>query len=327
MSKNNKKRRSLLIAINTKNNLNIYQNLNELPSFRNAVITIGSFDGVHFGHQRILRQVRELAAQYNGESVVVTFDPHPRLVIYPDDDSLHLLTSTQKKCELLEKSGINHVVLVRFTPEFAQQSPEDYIQNFLVKNFQPKHIVIGYDHHFGENRKGNIDLLQMLAPKYGYNVVEISKQEIDDIAVSSTKIRLALDKGDIQAAQNLLAHDFSFTGTVVKGQQLGRTIGYPTANIQPDDRHQLIPANGIYAATIEINHAIFKASLYIGTRPTLNGETRTIEAFIFDFDEDIYDQNVKLNFVKYIRPDKKLESLDALKSQIAKDNKKVLAVF
>ncbi len=311
--------------------MNIYRNLNELPIFRNAVITIGSFDGVHFGHQRILRRVCELAEQHNGESIVITFDPHPRLVIYPADDSLHLLSSTDEKCQLLAKAGINHVVLVRFTPEFAQQSPENYIQNFLVKNFQPKHIVIGYDHRFGENRKGNIDLLQFFAPKYGYNVVEILKQEIDDIAVSSTKIRIALDKGDIDTATNLLAHQFSFTGTVVKGQQIGRTIGYPTANIQPDDRHQLIPANGIYAAQIEVNGSVFKTSLYIGTRPTLNSDTnnssRVIEAFIFDFNQDIYDQKVKLTFVKYIRPDKKLDNLAALKAQIAEDNEKVLAIL
>jgi riboflavin kinase/FMN adenylyltransferase len=307
--------------------LTIYRSPSELPIFRNAVITIGSFDGVHFGHQRILRRITELAKQYNGESVVITFDPHPRLVVYPDDDSLHLLTSTPEKCRLLEAAGVNHVVLVRFTTEFSQQSPEDYIQHFLVKNFQPNYIVIGYDHHFGESRKGNIHLLQALSLKYGYTVEEINRQEVEDIAVSSTKIRLALDVGNIETATQLLNHPFTISGTVVQGLQVGRTINYPTANIAPDDRHQLIPANGIYAVWVTVMNKQYAGSLYIGNRPTLNGTTRSIEVFIFDFDSDIYGQNISLVFVKYIRADKKLNGLDELKQQIAADNEAVADVL
>ncbi len=300
--------------------MNIYRNPAELPVFRNSVVTIGSFDGVHFGHQRILRRVVELAKQHDGESIVITFDPHPRLVIYPDDDSLHLLTSTEEKCRLLEEAGIDNVVLVRFTTDFSQQSPEDYIKNFLVKNFQPRYITIGYDHHFGQGRKGNIDLLQSFSEKYGYTVEEINRQDVDDIAVSSTKIRQALDEGNIESATQLLNHPFTLTGTVVKGQQVGRTIGYPTANILPSDRHQLIPANGIYAVWVMIEGVRYAGSLYIGNRPTLNGQSRSIEVFIFDFDSDIYTKIIQIAFVKHIRPDKKLESLAALKEQIAADN-------
>ncbi|MEY4927881.1 MAG: hypothetical protein RI894_2317 [Bacteroidota bacterium] len=300
--------------------MNIYRNPAELPIFCNAVVTIGSFDGVHFGHQRILRRVVELAEQHGGESIVITFDPHPRLVIYPDDDSLHLLTSTEEKCRLLEEAGIDHVVLVRFTTAFSQQSPENYIENFLVKNFHPHHIIIGYDHHFGASRKGNIDLLQRFSEKYNYTVEEINRQDVDDIAVSSTKIRQALDEGNIESATQLLNHPFTLSGTVVMGQQIGRTIGYPTANIAPSDRHQLIPANGIYAVWVVVDGDRYTGSLYIGNRPTLHGNSRSIEVFIFDFNRDIYTKKIDIAFISHIRPDKKLDGLEALKTQIAADN-------
>lgn len=306
----------------------IYRNLSDLPTFKNAVITIGSFDGVHVGHQRILRRVVELAAQHHGTGIVITFDPHPRLVVYPADDTLYLLSSTDEKCRLLEAAGIDAVVLVRFTPEFSQQSPEDYIKNFLIKNFQPTHIVIGYDHHFGENRAGNIDFLRQFAPIYHYEVEEISRQDVDDIAVSSTKIRHALEVGDVETAADLLGYPFVLSGTVVKGQQLGRTIGYPTANLQPTTRHQLIPTDGIYAVWVDIAQKRYNGSLYIGTRPTVDaGLRRTIEVFIFDFNDDIYGQNIRLSLKKFIRPDKKLANLDELKQQIEQDNAQIEAAL
>jgi riboflavin kinase / FMN adenylyltransferase len=328
--------------------LNIYNDINALPQFKNTVITIGSFDGLHVGHQEILQRVTTLAAQNDAESVVITFDPHPRLIVYPDDTAVQLLTDTAEKCRILARLGIKNVVLVRFDADFANQSPETYIADFLVARFNPSHIVIGYDHHFGKNRAGNLALLRQFATQYQYEVTEINKQAIDDIAISSTKIRTALAEGNIKNANQLLGRPFALTGTVVKGAQIGRTIGYPTANIAPDSRNMLVPSDGIYAATIFITEAentensVFKientknithrkgyiCSLYIGNRPTLDdGKHQTIEAFIFDFDKDIYHQKVRIELVEKIRNDMKLDGLDALKAQIAIDNKAVLEAF
>lgn len=332
--------------------MQIYTNINDLPHFKNTVITIGSFDGLHLGHQQILQRVVVLAAQENAESIVISFDPHPRLVVYPDDAAaVELLTDTNEKCRILARLGIKNVVLVRFDAAFANQTAEEYINDFLVKRFQPSHIVIGYDHHFGKNRVGDLDLLQQFAPKYGYKVEEISPQTIADIAISSTKIRNALAVGNIKNANQLLGRPFAITGTVVQGAQIGRTIGYPTANIATHSRHALVPNDGIYAATIFIendaeddnnqhNNSLFAiktddanvrqghiCSLYIGNRPTLNGKNKTIEAFIFDFDKNIYTKNVRIELVDKIRDDMKLDGLDGLKAQIAKDNEAVLLAF
>ena len=325
--------------------MNIYNDINALPHFKNTIVTIGSFDGLHLGHQEILQRVTTLAAQNEAESVVITFDPHPRLVVYPDDTAVQLLTDTAEKCRILARLGIKNVVLVRFDAAFANQTPEAYISDFLVKRFNPSHIVIGYDHHFGKNRAGNLALLQHFAQAYQYEVTEINAQTVENIAISSTKIRTALAEGNIKTANQLLGRAFALTGTVVKGAQIGRTIGYPTANIAPDSRNMLVPSDGIYAATIFIedenssvttiknakNIAHRKGhicSLYIGSRPTLNdGKAKTIEAFIFDFDNDIYNKKVRIEFVEKIRNDLKLDGLDALKAQIAMDNKDVLKAF
>jgi riboflavin kinase / FMN adenylyltransferase len=325
--------------------LQVYTDINALPQFQNTVITIGSFDGVHTGHQQILRRVTTLAEQTGAESVVITFDPHPRLVVYPNDDAVKLLTDTAEKCRILANLGIKNVVLVRFDAAFANLSAEEYIADFLVKRFRPAHIVIGYDHQFGKNRAGNLALLQQFAPEMGYALEEISQQTINDIAISSTKIRTALAEGEVENAENLLGRPFAITGKVVKGAQIGRTIGYPTANIQPHSRHALVPNDGIYAATIFIENEDLDlknmmtnrqhitartghiCSLYIGNRPTLNGKNQTIEAFIFDFNTDIYDKNVRIELLGKIRNDMKLDGLDALKAQIAKDNQAVLERF
>jgi riboflavin kinase / FMN adenylyltransferase len=303
--------------------MHIWHNLADLPTFRNAVITIGSFDGVHLGHQQILQRVNELATACDGERIVITFDPHPRLIVYPDDPAVQLLTTTAQKCRLLAQHKIDHTVLVRFDAAFAAQSPTAYIEHFLVKYFQPKFIVIGYDHHFGKDRVGNMALLQSLAPKYNYEVIEISKQAVDAIAISSTKVREAILNGYIAAANNLLGYAFSITGSVVKGQQIGRTIGYPTANVLPNSPHQIIPNDGIYAAKVIVDNRTYNASLYIGTRPTLNGLTRSIEAHIFDFNKDIYNETIEVVIIAKVRDDKKLDSLAALQAQIAIDNKAV----
>ncbi len=241
--------------------------LDDLPPFRHAVLTIGSFDGVHRGHQQLLRRIRRMAEARGGESIVITFDPHPRSVLRPDDDSLRLLTTTEEKATYCAEQGIDHLVVVPFTEVFSQQSPAEYIEHFLVHYFSPERIVIGYDHHFGRDRAGNVEFLRYHAAEFGYEVVEIAAQEVNQITVSSTKIRSALREGQVVPARELLGRPYGLSGRVVMGQQIGRTMGYPTANLELLDRLKLIPANGIYAVRAWIGEAWHQGMLYIGDRP------------------------------------------------------------
>lgn len=309
--------------------MKIHTNLAELPKFRNAVLTIGSYDCVHAGHQAIIKRINELARQIDGESVLITFYPHPRIVLRPDDKSLQLLNSIEEKTVLLEKYGINHLVIVPFTEAFAAQTPEEYIKDFLVNKFYPKQIVIGYDHRFGKKRAGDINLLKHYADELGYEVLEIEKQEVDTMVVSSTKVRNALLDGNISHANELLNHVFSLTGTVVHGKQIGRTIGFPTANIAINTPYKLIPPMGIYAVRVIHGGQRYGGMLYIGNRPTLNGAFASIEVHIFDFDKMIYGDMIIVEFVAKTRDDKKFDGLESLKAQLAKDEiavKQVLKV-
>lgn len=308
--------------------MKVFNDLNNLPDFKKAVVTIGSFDGVHSGHQKILEKVNLLAKRINGESVVITFHPHPRLVIYPKDKSLKLLSTIDEKVQLFEQYGVDNVVVVPFTIEFSQQSADEYIQKFLVEKFHPSYIVIGYDHRFGLNRQGNIDYLRWHGKSSGFELVEIEKQEVQDIAVSSTKIRNSLDKGDVAAAKKLLGHYFTLTGTVVRGQQIGSNIGFPTANLEIIQRQKLIPPNGIYAVNVVHQKHRYQGMLYIGDRPTLAAHlNRTIEVNIFDFNKDIYGDKLKLELVSFIRNDQKFEDLEGLKDQLSKDRQAALAAL
>ena len=300
--------------------MKVHRELDNLPAFRNAVITIGSFDGLHIGHQKILRKVKDLAIANGGESIVITFHPHPRQIVFPKDDTLKLITTTEEKVMLFEKYGIDHLVIVPFTIEFSQQSADEYIQRFLVQRFSPKHIVIGYDHRFGMNRRGDINYLKWHEKSGDYKVEEIAAKEINEIAVSSTKIRESLENGDAATAAKLMNHFFTLTGKVVKGQQIGHQLGFPTANLQLTEKHKLIPKDGVYAAYANYDGERHRAMLYIGNRPTLkNIPGKTIEVNIFDFNKTIYDDEVKVELVDYIREDKKLIDLNALKEQIEKD--------
>jgi riboflavin kinase/FMN adenylyltransferase len=303
--------------------MKVYYRLEDLPVFQNTVVTIGSFDGVHSGHQRILERVKQLSQSVDSQSVVITFHPHPRLVAQPDDKSLVLLNSVEEKVELLLKYGIDIVVVVPFTKAFSEQSPEEYIENFLVQRFKPTYIVIGYDHRYGANRVGDTTFLQSLAPKFGYEVIEIEKQVIDDIAVSSTKIRQAIEKGDIKSATRLLGHYFSFTGEVVKGQQIGREIGFPTANLAITEKHKLLPPHGIYTVIVHFaDGRKGRGMMYRGDRPVLkNHDNVTIEVNIFDFKEDIYGQILRVELVEYLRPDRNFDSLESLVIQLADDER------
>ena len=308
--------------------MNVYYNLNDLPKFKNSVITIGSFDGVHHGHQKIIERVNNLAKDIGGESILITFHPHPRVVIYPKDKSLKLLSSLEEKIALFEKYQLDNVVVVPFTVEFSQQSADEYIQKFLVEKFNPKFIVIGYDHRFGLNRQGDVNFLKFHGEQFDYKVVEIPQQEVADITVSSTKIRKALETGQVKAASELLNHNYSITGKVMHGLRIGHEIGFPTANIELTTSYKLVPPQGIYASYVNHKGKRYQSMLYIGHRPTIeNHNERTIEVNIFDFNEDIYDEVINIEVIKFIRADEKFDGLEALKKQLFLDKENALAIL
>lgn len=300
--------------------MEIHYSLDQLPKFRSAVITIGSFDGIHLGHRQLLGRVAKIAERHGGESVAITFDPHPRSVIYPKDQSLRLLTTTREKTEIMAECGIDHLVVVPFTVEFSRLSADEYITAFLQHYFQPEVIVIGYDHRFGLNRQGNVDYLRWHGEKLGFKVVQIEAQEVEKITVSSTKIRQALSGGNIAKANALLGHPFPLTGTVVSGRKLGRDLGFPTANISVSDPHKIIPAPGIYVARAKWGNRLLEGMLYIGDRPSLaDDNTLTIELNIFDFNRDIYGEELKVFLLERLREDEKFDGLDGLTQQLQKD--------
>ncbi len=308
--------------------MRVFNDLKQLPEFKNAVLTIGSFDGVHHGHQQILDRVKALAREENGESIVITFHPHPRLVIYPKDNSLQLITTIEEKVDLFRRYGIDNVVVVPFTVDFSQQSADEYIQKFLVGQFSPKHIVIGYDHRFGLNRQGDINYLKHHGPACGYQVTEIEKQEVEDIAVSSTKVRRALESGDVAGAARLLGHYFTLTGLVVHGNKIGHQLGYPTANLDLGNRHKLLPPAGIYAVWAQHQGQRYGGMLYIGDRPTLKAyQNKTIEVNLFEFDRDIYGDKLQLELVSRIRDDQQFGSLEGLAEQLGQDREAALSIL
>lgn len=299
--------------------MKIHLGTEAIKDIQNAVVTSGTFDGVHQGHQKILKRLKEEAKRLNGETVLITYWPHPRLVLKPWDESLRLLSTFPEKANLLEQEGIDHLVKIPFTKEFSQLSPEEYIRVILHERIKTKKIIIGYDHRFGKNREGGLDELHQYASKYDYEVEEISRQDVDAIGVSSTKIRRALESGDVARANTFLDRMYSLMGRVTHGEKIGRSIGFPTANIHVKEKYKLIPADGIYAVRVCHNYVKFKGMLNIGQRPTVGGDHKTIEVNIFDFDEDIYESEIAIEFVDLIRKEEKFSSLDELKSQLAKD--------
>jgi len=300
--------------------MRVFTDLSFLPAFNQAVVTIGSFDGVHVGHRLILDKVINVARHIGGESVVISFDPHPRTVLNPSDTSFKLLHTTEEKIAALAQLGIDNLVLVPFSIEFAQQSAREYVEQFLLKKFNPRIILIGYDHRFGAGREGNFAFLSQYRKVGHLKIMEIGAHEIDAVAVSSSKIRKALETSDIKLANRFLGQPFTFSGIVVNGQKIGRTLGFPTANIEISNPYKIMPPPGIYAAKV----GEYLAALYIGSRPTLspNGK-RVIEVYILDFEGDLYGQNLTVQVLDFIRPDKKLESLEDLKAQIERDKKMI----
>ncbi|HLT75209.1 MAG TPA: bifunctional riboflavin kinase/FAD synthetase [Ohtaekwangia sp.] len=301
--------------------MKIYHGLEDFSKLEYAVVTSGTFDGVHVGHQKILKRINEIARANNGETVVITFWPHPRLVLHPEDATLKLLNTFEEKASLLKEHGVQHLVRIPFTKEFSQLSSEEFISDILVDTIGTRKLVIGYDHHFGKNREGSFEQLKANGPRYGFEVEEISRQDVDHIAVSSTKIRNALDEGDIETATHLLGKPYSITGRVVPGDKLGRLLGFPTANVEIDTKFKLIPADGIYAVRVDHEHARYDGMMYIGNRPTVNGARRNIEVNIFDFDRQIYGESLTIYFHKLLRGDTRFDDLESLKAQLFEDKK------
>ena len=304
--------------------MQIHEGLADFPSIPNAVVTSGTFDGVHVGHQKILSRLNELAKKNKGETVLLTYWPHPRLVLYPKEHHLRLLSTFDEKVSLLRDFGIDHLIVLPFTPEFSQMSSVDFIQQILVDKIQTKCLVIGYDHKFGKNREGSFDYLQAHSEELGFAIEEISRQDIDDMGVSSSKIRIALESGDLPTATSYLGRPYSLTGEVVIGQQIGRSIGFPTANIQVKDDYKLLPKNGVYAVTVQVEDQQYKGMLNLGNRPTVSGEQKTIEVHLFDFAGDLYHKSLSVNFIQFLREEKKFADLEALKAQLILDQEKAL---
>jgi riboflavin kinase / FMN adenylyltransferase len=307
--------------------MNVYYGIQEFQKLENAVVTSGTFDGVHLGHRKILNRLNEIAQQNNGESVVITFYPHPRSVISPDNQTVKLLSTLDEKIELLENAGVKHLLIIPFTREFSELSSEEFIQKILIQTIGTKTLVIGYDHRFGKNREGGFEYLKANQQDYGFEIEEISRQDIENVGVSSSKIRKALIEGDVPSADHFLGRNYSLSGVVVKGKQLGRTIGFPTANIQVREIAKLIPSQGVYAVKVYYNHEEFGGMLNIGNRPTVDGTFQTIEVNIFDFDKEIYGENLTVEFIQKIRNEQKFNGLDELKAQIAKDRETCLGII
>ncbi len=306
--------------------MKVYHDIAEFKPIKPSVVTTGTFDGVHLGHQRILKLLKESANTINGESVIFTFFPHPRLVLFPNSEQL-LLSTQDEKIRLLSEAGIDHLVIHPFTREFSMLTSQEFIESILVQGLQTKKLVIGYDHHFGKDREGSFQNLKSNGPRFGFEVQEIPAWETDKIKVSSTRIRHALAEGKVDVANNLLGYRYMLKGTVVKGQQLGRKLGFPTANIISTEPNKLIPGNGVYAVSVIQNDREYHGMMNIGIRPTINGSNLTVEVNIFNFDSDIYGETIEVRFVKWVRGEQKFSGLEELKVQLANDKNSVLSIF
>lgn len=305
----------------------VYEGLDQFSRLPKGVVTSGTFDGVHIGHQKILAKLTDLAKKKGGETVVITFWPHPRMVLHADSRDLKLLSTFEEKAALLEKAGIDHLIKIAFTKEFSQLSSIEFIRKILIDSIGTTHLVIGYDHRFGKNREGSFDHLVANKKEYGFEVEEISRQDIDNVGVSSTRIRNALAQGQVEVAAEYLGRPYSFEGTVVEGDKIGRQLGFPTANIHIPQNFKLIPADGVYAVETVLEGKKYKGMLNIGQRPTVGGLNTTVEVHVFGLNENIYDRNLTIFLIKQIRTELKFESLEMLKQQLQQDKKAALAIL
>jgi riboflavin kinase/FMN adenylyltransferase len=304
--------------------LKIFNSIKSFNATKPTIVTIGTFDGVHLGHQKIVAQITKNADALNCESLVLTFFPHPRMVLQ-ESTEMKQLNTLNEKIALLDNLGIDNLVVHPFDKEFSRLTAEEFVKKVLVDVFKIKKIIIGHDHRFGRNRTATIDDLINFGETYGFEVEQISAEEINEVSISSTKIRNALLEGNIELATNYLGYDYSLTGIIFKGKQLGRTIGYPTANITIEEDYKLIPNNGVYIAKSVLNGKTVFGMMNIGTRPTVDGTKQTIEINFFDFKQDLYEQKITISLLHRMRSEQKFESIDALKNQLSKDKKTALA--
>jgi riboflavin kinase / FMN adenylyltransferase len=307
--------------------LRIYHNIDLFQPVPNAVVTVGTFDGVHLGHQQIFSLMSEEARKTGGETVVVTFYPHPRLVIHPDSKGLKFINLQERKYEIISRCGIDHLIIIPFTREFSHLSSAEFVKRFLVDKIHVKKMIVGYDHHFGKDRLGGHNELKGLGTIHGFEVIEVPAMVINGTPVSSTKIRNALIEGNVRMANSLLGYEYSIAGKVVYGNRIGRTIGFPTANIEVEDEYKLISAIGVYACKVDFHGHIYKGMGNIGYRPTIERGNLTIEVNIFDFDEDIYSEHITIFFIERIRDEVKFENIAALRNQLMVDRARVMEIL
>ena len=308
--------------------MKVFQGFDQIKEIKNPVLTIGTFDGVHLGHQKIIDQLNFEAEKIGGESVLFTFYPHPRMILYPESHGLKLIQTQAEKIDKLRRMGLQNVVIHPFTKDFSRLSAIEFVRDFLVNQLGVKKLVIGYDHQFGKNREGSIEFLLEVCETYGFEVIEIAAQEIDEVNVSSTKIRNAIKTGDVETANTFLGEPFLFNGTVVEGSALGRELGYPTANIDVESGIKLIPGNGVYAVIVEVDGVLHEGMMNIGVRPTIENETTAkIEVHLFDFNSNLYGKSLTVQLLSRSRDEIKFNSLDELKNQIKKDEEIIRAFF
>ena len=308
--------------------MRVYRDVSQFK-VEKPVLTVGSFDGVHLGHRKVINRLNEIANARNGESVIFTFAPHPRLVLNPSEDSLRLLTTLDEKIELLGKAGVQHLIIYPFTKQFAELSYTDFVREILIRKLDVDSLVVGYDHKFGKDRKGDFEMLRGLSMAFKFHLEKLDVLLSDNVNVSSTKIRNALQAGNLSKANQYLGYTFRLHGTVVEGQKLGRRIQFPTANIESSDIHKIIPGFGVYAVLVKVDNEFHQGMLNIGTRPTINknADQRSIEVHIFNFNQDIYHKQVEIKFVTKIREEQKFASIDELRAQLEKDKSAVLEIL
>lgn len=310
--------------------MRIINNSIQARNIKNAVVTIGTFDGVHLGHQAIFKEMRRLADEVNGETVVVTFHPHPRQVLAIGTEKLRFICSQEEKLKKFEEFGIDNVVIIPFTKEFASTPSDEFIKDYIIERIHPAVIVVGYDHHFGKNRMGDFQMLNELGAQYGFKTVQVEAQDINEVAVSSTKIRNFLWTGNVKAANELLGYPYSVTGLVIRGNEIGRTIGFPTANLDIPNEFMMINNPGVYACRTEINGKRYDAMANTGTRPTIGDRADgdfIIEVNVFDFEGDLYGKTLKVWFIERIRDEVKFNGLEALKNQLHQDREKAKKIL
>lgn len=306
--------------------MKIFHSINDFRFSKKTILTLGTFDGVHIGHKKILERVIQNTKNKEYESLVLTFFPHPRMVLQGQSE-IKLLNTIEEKIYLLEKIGIQNLVIHPFDESFSRLTAEEFVKTVLVEKFHIQKIIIGHDHRFGRNRTANINDLITFGKQYGFEVEQISVQEINDVSVSSTKIRKALLEGNMALANEYLGYEYFLTGTIFKGKQLGKTIGFPTANLKIEENYKLIPKNGVYIVKSIINQRTIFGMMNIGFNPTVGGENLSIEIHYFDFNADLYNQKVSVSILQYLRPEQKFDSVTLLKEQLEKDKNTALAYF